>query len=29
MAVLIPTNNQVKNTLVGVMDLGDRIFSFI
>ncbi|MBD2118477.1 MULTISPECIES: hypothetical protein [Microcystis] len=23
-AVLIPTNNQVKNTLVGVMDLGDR-----
>jgi len=23
-ALLIPTNNQVKNTLVGVMDLGDR-----
>ena len=23
-AVLIPTNNQVKNTLVGVMDLGDQ-----
>jgi len=23
-AAVIPTNNQVKNTLVGVMDLGDR-----
>lgn len=23
-AVVIPTNNQIKNTLVGVMDLGDR-----
>jgi len=24
LAAVIPTNNQVKNTLVGVMDLGDR-----
>jgi hypothetical protein len=23
-ATVIPTNNQIKNTLVGVMDLGDR-----